>query len=51
MKLRQILTYAIIAFIVWWVIEQPASAAHLWSNIATLLSRAATGLSNFVSKI
>jgi hypothetical protein len=50
-KPRQILTYAAIAFVIWWVVQQPEGAAHLIHNIAGLLTRLATGLSNFVSKI
>ena len=51
MKLSKILTYVIIAFIIWWVIQQPTSAAHLVHNIGTLLSEAALGLANFVASI
>ena len=51
MKLRTILMYALIAFIIWWVIQQPTSAAHLVHNIGALLSEAAHGLSNFVATI
>ena len=51
MKLRTILTYALIAFAIWWVVQQPTSAAHLVHNIGTLLSNAAHGLSNFVASI
>ena len=51
MKLKTILTYAVIAFVIWWVIQQPTSAAHLVHNIGTLLSEAAHGLSNFVASI
>ena len=50
-NLRSILTYAAIAFVIWWVIQQPTNAAHLVHNIGTLLTSAANGLSNFVSKI
>jgi hypothetical protein len=50
-NLRQILTYALIAFAIWWVVQQPTNAAHLIHNIAGLLTQAAQGLSNFVSKI
>jgi ABC-type glucose/galactose transport system permease subunit len=50
-KLRTILMYALIAFIIWWVIQQPTSAAHLVHNIGALLSEAAHGLSNFVATI
>ena len=51
MKLSKILTYVAIAFIIWWVIQQPTSAAHLVHNIGTLLSEAAHGLSSFVASL
>ena len=51
MKLGDILKWVIIAFVVWWVIQQPTGAAHLVHNIGTLLSNAAHGLSNFVASI
>ena len=41
MKLSKILTYAAIAFAIWWVIQEPTSAAHLVHNIGALLSDAA----------
>ena len=47
MKLSKILTYVAIAFVVWWVIQQPTSAAHLVHNIGTLLSSAAHGFVEF----
>jgi hypothetical protein len=50
-NLKQIATYAAIAFVVWWIIQQPTNAAHLVHNIGTFLSTAATGLSHFVSSI
>jgi hypothetical protein len=50
-KLSKILTYAAIAFAIWWVIQEPTSAAHLVHNIGALLSDAAHGLSNFVASI
>ena len=51
MKLSKILTYVAIAFVIWWVIQQPTSAAHLVHNIGVLLSDAAHGLANFVANI
>ncbi len=51
MKLGDILKWVIIAFVVWWVIQQPTGAAHLVHNIGTLLSNAAAGLSHFVASI
>ncbi len=51
MKLKDILKYLLIAFVVWWVIQQPGSAAHLVHNIGSLLSSAANGISHFVASI
>lgn len=51
MNLKQILTYAAIAFVIWWVIQEPGSAAHLVHNIGSLLSEAAHGISSFVANI
>jgi hypothetical protein len=48
---KTIAGWAAVAFIVWWVIEQPTAAAHLGHNIGTFLSTAASGLSSFVSSI
>lgn len=51
MKPKQILTYALIAFGIWWVIQEPTNAGHLMHNIGALLSQAAHGLSSFVASI
>jgi hypothetical protein len=51
MKVQQIITYAAIAFVIWWVVQQPANAAHVVHNITGLLTNAAKGLSNFVQSI
>jgi hypothetical protein len=48
---KTIAGWAAIAFVVWWIIEQPSSAAHLVHNIGAFLSTAASGLSSFVSSI
>jgi hypothetical protein len=50
-KFRTILMYLFIAFVIWWIIQQPTNAAHLVHNIGTLLTDAANGLSHFVSSI
>jgi len=50
-KLGNILKWAIIVFLVWWIVQQPGHAAHLVHNIGTLLSSAANGLSNFFTSI
>ena len=51
MNLKTIAGWAAVAFVIWWVIEQPSSAAHLVHNIGAFLSTAASGLSSFVSSI
>lgn len=51
MNLRKILTYALVAFVVWWVVQQPASAAHLVHDIEGLLTKLAKDFSNFVASI
>jgi len=50
-NLKTILTYAAIAFVIWWVVQQPANAAHLVHDIAGFLTELAKGLSNFVTSI
>jgi hypothetical protein len=50
-KLSDILKWVIVAFVVWWIIQEPRNAAHLVHNIGTFLSNSATGLSHFVASI
>ena len=50
-KLGTILKWAAIAFVLWWVIQEPTDAAHLVHNIGSLLSQAAHGVSSFVANI
>ena len=50
-NVKTIAGWAALAFIVWWVVEQPADAAHLVHNIGTFLSTMAAGLSHFVANI
>jgi hypothetical protein len=50
-KLKSVLTWAAVAFLIWWIIQQPQNADHLVHNIGTLLSSAATGFSRFVSNL
>ena len=51
MNAKTVAGWAAVAFVVWWVIEQPAGAAHLVHNIGTYLSTAASGLSDFAARI
>jgi hypothetical protein len=51
MSLSSVIRYLAIAFVVWWVIQEPASAARLVHGVGAFLSSAAHGLSNFVASI
>ncbi len=51
MSLKTILGWLAVAFVVWFVIEQPDAAAHIVHNIGTFLTTAAHGLSNFFASI
>jgi len=50
-NLKTIAGWAAVAFLVWFVIEQPTAAAHIVNNIGTFLTTAAHGLSNFFASI
>jgi hypothetical protein len=50
-NLKTILGWAVVAFVIWWIIEQPTGAAHVVHNIGTFLSTTASGISNFFSKV
>lgn len=51
MSLKTVLGWLAVAFIVWWIIEEPAAAAHVVHNIGTFLTTVASGLSSFFSSI
>ena len=51
MKPKQILGYAVIAFILFFVIKDPAGAAHIINNIGNFLSSVARGFSAFLSSL
>jgi hypothetical protein len=50
-SLKTVLGWLAVAFIVWWIIEEPAAAAHVVHNIGTFLTTVASGLSSFFSSI
>jgi hypothetical protein len=50
-NLKTVLTWAAVAFVLWWIIQQPTSAAHLVHNIGSILTSAANGLSHFIASI
>ena len=51
MNLKTVLGWVALAFVVWWVIEQPTAAAHLVHNIGVFLSNAAHGLASFFASL
>lgn len=51
MTLKRLAGWAAVAFVIWFVIEQPVEAAHLVHNIGAGLSAAGKGLSTFFSSI
>ena len=51
MNLKTVLGWVVLAFVVWWVIEQPTAAAHLVHNIGVFLSSAARGLASFFASL
>jgi len=50
-NLKTILGWLAVAFVVWWVVEDPAGAAHVVHDIGTLLTTAAHGISNFFASL
>lgn len=48
---KTIAGWSAVAFLIWWVIEDPASAAHLVHNVGSFFSTAANGISDFISTI
>ncbi len=51
MKLKTILGYAAIAFILFFVIKDPTGAAHVATNIGNFLASAARGIAAFFSSL
>ena len=51
MNLKTIAGWAALAFIVWWILVEPAAAAHVVHNIGAFLTSAAHGLSSFFASI
>lgn len=51
MKLKTVLKWAAVAFVLWWIIQQPTSASHIVHNVGSFLTEAATGFSHFIASI
>jgi hypothetical protein len=50
-NLKTIIGWLALAFVLWLVIAEPATAAHIVHNIGAFLSSAAHGFSTFLSSI
>ncbi|HEY2241544.1 MAG TPA: hypothetical protein VGI21_22260 [Streptosporangiaceae bacterium] len=51
MKPKQLVGYAAIAFVLFFVIKDPAGAAHIVSNIGNFLSAVARGFTDFFNSL
>lgn len=49
--ITRLLWLALIAFVLWWMVEQPSAAAHAASGIGRALYTAASGFSRFLSAL
>jgi hypothetical protein len=50
-NLKTVLGWLAVAFIIWWIIVEPAAAAHVVHNIGAFLSSAAHGISTFFASL
>jgi hypothetical protein len=50
-EVKTVAGWVAIAFVVWWIIQQPADAAHLVHNVGEFFNEAATSLARFISSI
>jgi hypothetical protein len=51
LDLKKVLTWLVIAFVVWYVIQDPEGSAELVRGAGTALGDAATSLSEFVGSL
>ena len=51
MNLKKVITWLVIAFAVWYVIQNPQGSADIVRNAGTALGDAATSLSEFVGSL
>jgi hypothetical protein len=50
-NLKSILGWLAVAFVIWWIVEDPTGAAHVVKDIGTFLTTAAHGISNFFASL
>lgn len=49
--MNPIIKWALVAFVVWWVIHDPAGAGHVVGRLGAFATRAATSLATALSGI
>jgi hypothetical protein len=50
-NLKTVIGWLVLAFILWWIIAEPASAAHVVHNIGVFLTNAAHGIATFFASL
>jgi hypothetical protein len=50
-NLKTVLGWLAVAFVIWWIIEDPSGAAHVVHNIGDFLASAARGIATFFSQL
>ncbi len=51
MNLKKVVTWLVVAFVVWYVIQAPEQSAQIVKNIGEALGNAATSFANFVGSL
>jgi hypothetical protein len=50
-NLKTVVGWAVVAFLIWWVIEQPDGAANIVHHVGHFLATIAAGITSFFSKV
>jgi len=50
-KLKTVVGWLAVAFLIWWVVEDPTAAAHVVNNIGKFLTNLAHGISTFFASL
>jgi hypothetical protein len=50
-NIKTVIGWLVLAFILWWIIAEPASAAHVVHNIGAFLTNAAHGFATFFASL
>ena len=51
MNLKKVVTWLVVAFVVWYVIQAPEQSAQIVRNAGEALGNAATSFANFVGSL